>query len=157
MANTSAAYALPPLPDYTLEPLPPLIPWIDDAYLSLALPVVAYWAMSMIFHLVDEFDLFPQYRLHTPAEVLKRNHVSRWDVFRDVVIQQAIQSVVGIGLTLVDPEPTQGKDDYDISVWAQRLRIAQRAIPSVLGFVGIDAAGRTACDAVGRIGRRCIP
>jgi sphinganine C4-monooxygenase len=141
MANTSAAYALPPLPDYTLEPLPPLIPWIDDAYLSLALPVVAYWAMSMIFHLVDEFDLFPQYRLHTPAEVLKRNHVSRWDVFRDVVIQQAIQSVVGIGLTLVDPEPTQGKDDYDISVWAQRLRIAQRAIPSVLGFVGIDAAG----------------
>jgi sphinganine C4-monooxygenase len=141
MANTSAAYALPPLPDYTLEPLPPLIPWIDDAYLSLALPVVAYWAMSMIFHLVDEFDLFPQYRLHTPAEVLKRNHVSRWDVFRDVVIQQAIQSVVGIGLTLVDPEPTQGKDDYDISVWAQRLRIAQRAIPSVLGFVGVDAAG----------------
>jgi sphinganine C4-monooxygenase len=141
MANTTAAYALPPLPDYTLEPLPPLIPWIDDAYLSLALPVVAYWAMSMVFHLVDELDLFPQYRLHTPAEVLKRNHVSRWDVFRDVVIQQAIQSVVGIGLTLVDPAPTQGKDDYDVTVWAQRLRIAQRAIPSVLGFVGIDAAG----------------
>jgi sphinganine C4-monooxygenase len=141
MANTTAAYALPPLPDYTLEPLPPLIPWIDDAYLSLALPVVAYWAMSMVFHLVDELDLFPQYRLHTPAEVLKRNHVSRWDVFRDVVIQQAIQSVVGIGLTLVDPAPTQGKDDYDVTVWAQRLRIAQRAIPTVLGFVGIDAAG----------------
>jgi sphinganine C4-monooxygenase len=141
MANTTAAYALPPLPDYTLESLPPLIPWIDDAYLSLALPVVAYWAMSMVFHLVDELDLFPQYRLHTPAEVLKRNHVSRWDVFRDVVIQQAIQSVVGIGLTLVDPAPTQGKDDYDVTVWAQRLRIAQRAIPTVLGFVGIDAAG----------------
>jgi sphinganine C4-monooxygenase len=140
MANTTKAYALPPLPDYTLEPLPPLLPWIDDAYLSLALPVIAYWAMSMVFHVVDELDLFPQYRLHTPAEVLKRNHVSRWDVFRDVIVQQAIQSVVGMGLTLVDPEPTQGKGDYDVSVWAQRLRIAQRAIPSVLGLVGIDAA-----------------
>lgn len=90
MANTTAIHGLPPLPDYSLEPLPLLIPWIDDAYLSLALPIIAYWGMSMIFHVVDEYDMFPQYRLHTPAEVLKRNHVSRWDVFRDVLIQQAI-------------------------------------------------------------------
>lgn len=141
MANTTAAHALPPLPDYTLEPLPPLISWIDDAYLAAALPVIAYWAVSMFFHVIDELDLFPQYRLHTPAEVLKRNHVTRWDVFRDVVIQQVIQTVVAAGLTLVDPIPVQGKEDYDVSVWAQQLRLAQRAIPSVLGLVGIDAVG----------------
>ena len=141
MANTTVVHGLPPLPDYRLEPLPPLIPWIDDAYLSLALPIVAYWVMSMIFHVVDELDMFPQYRLHTPAEVLKRNHVSRWDVFRDVLIQQAIQTVVGLGLALTDADPMQGKADYDVSVWAQRLRIAQRAIPGALSLVGLDAAG----------------
>jgi len=95
----------------------------------------------MIFHVVDELDMFPQYRLHTPAEVLKRNHVSRWDVFRDVLIQQAIQTVVGLGLALTDADPMQGKADYDVSVWAQRLRIAQRAIPGALSLVGLDAAG----------------
>lgn len=141
MANISVVHGLPPLPDYRLEPLPPLIPWIDDAYLSLALPIVAYWVMSMIFHVVDELDMFPQYRLHTPAEVLKRNHVSRWDVFRDVLIQQAIQTVVGLGLALTDADPMQGKADYDVSVWAQRLRTAQRAIPGALSLVGLDAAG----------------
>jgi len=141
MANTTAVYGLPPLPDYTLEPLPPLIPWINDAYLSLALPIVAYWVVSMIFHVVDELDMFPQYRLHTPAEVLKRNHVSRWDVFRDVLIQQAIQTVVGLGLALTDADPMQGKADYDVSVWAQRLRMAQKAIPGALGLVGLDAVG----------------
>lgn len=141
MANMTASYELPPLPEYTLEPLPPLLPWISDAYLSLALPVLAYWAMSLLFHVIDELDMFPQYRLHTPAEVLKRNHVSRWDVFRDVIIQQGIQTVVGLGLALTDPEPMQGKADYDVSVWAQRLRIAQRAIPGLLSLVGLDAVG----------------
>ena len=100
--------------------------------MAAALPVIAYWAVSMIFHVIDEFDLFPQYRLHTPAEVLKRNHVTRWDVFRDVVIQQVIQTVVAAGLTLVDPIPVQGKESYDIAVWAQRAtscakRDSQRA------------------------------
>jgi len=143
MANVTSLPSadLPPLPSYSIQPLPALIPGFPDAYLTLALPIVAYWAVSMVFHLIDEWDLFPQYRLHTPAEVLKRNHVSRWDVFRDVAIQQVIQTIFGIGLALVDPEPTYGKEQYDIGVWAQRLRIAQRAIPAVLGAVGLDAAG----------------
>jgi sphinganine C4-monooxygenase len=145
MANVTrpvaAPYDLPPLPAYTLQPLPPLIPGFPDVYLALALPVIAYWAVSMFFHCVDEWDLFPQYRLHTPAEVLKRNHVSRWDVFRDVILQQVIQTVVGLALAWLEPEATFGKEQYDVAVWAQRIRIAQRAIPAVLGFVGVDAMG----------------
>ncbi|KAF2726141.1 hypothetical protein K431DRAFT_280159 [Polychaeton citri CBS 116435] len=142
MANTTAnPYDLPPLPAYELKLLPSLIPGIEDTYLALALPVIAYWAVSMIFHFIDECDLFPAYRLHTPAEVLKRNHVSRWDVFRDVVIQQLIQTVVGLALTVFDAAQVCGKEEYDIAVWAQRLRLAQRAIPNVLAFVGIDAIG----------------
>jgi len=130
---------LPPLPTYTLTPLQPLLSWIPDLYLALVLPVAAYWITSFIFHIIDEYDLFPQYRLHTPVEVLKRNHVSRWDVFRDVIIQQVVQTVVGLAITIIEPEATIGQDDYNVATWAQRIRIAQRAIPTVLAFTGLDA------------------
>ncbi|KAI5208741.1 hypothetical protein AUEXF2481DRAFT_31011 [Aureobasidium subglaciale EXF-2481] len=131
--------SLPPLPTYSLTPQAPLLSWIPDLYLALILPVVAYWVVSFIFHFIDEYDLFPQYRLHTPAEVLKRNHVSRWDVFRDVVIQQVIQTAVGLAITIFEPQATIGQDHYNVSVWAQRLRRAQRHIPAVLAFTGLDA------------------
>ena len=88
--------------------------------------------------MVDVYELFPQYRLHTPAELLKRNHVSRWDVFRDVIVQQIVQTLFGIGLAMIDEDATYGKEDYDIAVWAQRIRIAQRAIPIVLSTIGLD-------------------
>ncbi|KAK5129957.1 hypothetical protein LTR08_002674 [Meristemomyces frigidus] len=143
MANTTAfsPHDLPPLPSYTLHPQPSLIPGFADSYLTLALTIVAYWGVSMIFHFVDEWDLFPQYRLHTPAEVMKRNHVSRYEVFRDVVIQQVIQTVFGMALTVFDPEPTFGQEECDVARWAQRIRIAQRVIPAALGLVGLDATG----------------
>ncbi|WPH03544.1 C4-hydroxylase [Acrodontium crateriforme] len=141
MANVSVVDNLPPLPDYTFRPLPPLLPWLSDQHLSLALPVIAYWVVSLIFHLIDEWDLFPQYRLHTPAEVLKRNHVSRWHVFRDVVLQQVIQTIFGLTLAYVEPQTMFGKEDYDVAVWAQRIRLAQRAVPAVLAMLGLDAVG----------------
>ncbi|KAL9079463.1 MAG: hypothetical protein Q9157_001672 [Trypethelium eluteriae] len=130
---------LPPLPNYTLSPLPPLVSPIPDAYLALALPIIAYWALSLFFHLIDLYDLFPAYRLHTPAEVLKRNHVSRWEVFRDVVLQQVIQTAVGLVLSWSDEDAVVGKEDYNIAVWAQRIRMAQSAIPPLLGMLGLDA------------------
>ncbi|KAI7499422.1 C4-hydroxylase [Hortaea werneckii] len=144
MANTTLPFAasdLPPLPSYTIQTLPPLLPWISDANLALALPIIAYWVVSMFFHFIDEMDFFPHYRLHTPAEVLKRNHVSRWDVFRDVVIQQIVQTIVGFALAWIDPEPTFGKEEYDIALWAQRLRGAQKVLPGLLALVGVDATG----------------
>ncbi|TKA78187.1 hypothetical protein B0A49_01313 [Cryomyces minteri] len=141
MTNNTVSYDLPPLPSYTLQPLPPLVAAIPDKFLTLLLPIIAYWGLSMIFHWIDVYDLFPQYRLHTPAEVLKRNHVSRWEVFRDVIIQQVVQTIFGVGLGMIEPEDTFGKEDHDVAVWAQRIRIAQRAIPTVLTTIGVDASG----------------
>ncbi|KAF2277213.1 uncharacterized protein EI97DRAFT_449928 [Westerdykella ornata] len=138
MAMANASYELPPLPDYTLQPLPPLLPWISDAHLALALPIIGYWALSGFFHLIDVYDLFPQYRLHTPAEVLKRNHVSRWEVFRDVIIQQVIQTMFGLLMNMFDEEPMFGKDDYNVAWYAQKIRLAQRAIPVCLAMVGLN-------------------
>jgi sphinganine C4-monooxygenase len=140
MSSNITVMDLPPLPNYTLKPLPPLLPWISDAYLSLALPVIAYWTVSLFFHMIDTYELFPQCRLHTPAELMKRNHASRWDVFRDVVVQQIIQTIFGMAMDYFEPEVLVGKEDYNVAVWAQRVRLAQRAIPAVFGLMGIDSA-----------------
>lgn len=139
--NETAVNGLPPLPTYTLTPRAPLLPPISDNFLALLLPIVAYWGLSMVYHVIDEYDLFPQYRLHTPAEVLKRNHVTRWQVVRDVLVQQVVQTIVGFSMSYFDPEECTGKEEYDVAVWARRLRILQRGLPSVLALVGVDALG----------------
>lgn len=138
--NASAMSDLPPLPSYTLRPAPQLLPWISDIFLSPILPVVAYWILSMVFHYIDINDIWPQYRLHTPAEILKRNHVSRYEVARDVIIQQILQIGVGTLLGLTEAAESLGKEEYDVAVWATRLRIAQRALPRALGMLGLNAA-----------------
>ena len=130
---------LPSLPDYQLTPLPPLMPPIPDKLLTLLLPIAAYWGLSMFFHWIDTKDYFPQHRLHTPAEVLKRNRVSRWEVVRDVLVQQIIQTAVGWLLGMTEPDDFYGKEEHDIAVWARRIRMAQRAIPWSLAFCGFDA------------------
>lgn len=140
-SNSSLVYDLPPLPSYTLTPRGPLISPIPDNILALILPIVAYWGVSMIFHIIDIYDLFPQYRLHTPAELLKRNHVSRADVVRDVILQQVIQTIAGFSVSYFDPPECTGKEAYDVAVWARRIRMVQRLVPGLLGLVGIDSVG----------------
>lgn len=139
--NASAAFDLPPLPTYTLTPRDPLLPPIPDNILALILPIIAYWAVSMFYHFLDVNDYFVHYRLHTPAELLKRNRVSRWEVVRDVILQQIIQTMAGMGMSYFDAQDMVGKEEYNVAVWAQRLRIIQKALPSLLALVGIDANG----------------
>ena len=139
MASSVNTSELPPLPTYRLTPLPPLVPPIPDKLLTLLLPIAAYWIFSMLFHWIDTKDLFSNYRLHTPAEVLKRNHVSRWEVVRDVIIQQVIQTVVGTLLGMTEPDDFFGNEEYDVAVWARRIRIMQRAIPGLLSLFSINA------------------
>ncbi|KAL9029287.1 MAG: hypothetical protein Q9196_002466 [Gyalolechia fulgens] len=144
MANQShfnPSFDLPPLPDYQTTLMPPFVPPIPDKLLIVILPIVAYWGLSMLFHWIDTKDYFPQYRLHTPVEVSSRNKVSRWEVVRDVFVQQILQTIVGGLLGITEPDDVVGKEVYDIAVWARRIRIAQRAIPGLLAFVGLDAGG----------------
>ena len=95
----------------------------------------------MFFHWIDTKDYFPQYRLHTPAEVSKRNRVSRWEVIRDVLIQQVVQTAVGWVLGMTEPDDFFGKEQYDVAVWARRIRISEKSIPGLLATVGLDAKG----------------
>jgi sphinganine C4-monooxygenase len=139
MANATSGYELPPLPSYTLTPRPSLIPYCSDVLLQLLMPIFAYWIVSGIFHILDTYDFFPQYRLHTPAEILKRNHVTRYEVVKDVVLQQFIQTIFGLVMAAFDPPEMIGKENYDIAMWAQRIRLAQRSIPVISAFIGVDA------------------
>lgn len=131
--------ALPPLPDYALQPQSDLIEWLPDFWLSLIIPVIVYWAVSLTFHAIDIYDFFPQYRLHTPEEITKRNHATRYEVARDVILQQVIQVATGAVLALTEPPEMTGKAGYDVAVWATRLRLAQRALPTVFAMVGLNA------------------
>ena len=131
---------IPRLPSYQLTLLPPLLWPIPDKLLTLLLPIAAYWGLSMFFHWIDTMDYFPQYRLHTPAEVAKRNRVSRREVVRSVFIQQVVQTAVGWVLGMTEPDDYFGKEQYDVAIWAQRIRIAQAYIPKVLALLGVDAA-----------------
>jgi len=140
MSNmTTLSTDLPPLPEYTLTPMPDLLPFISDFWLSNLAPHVAYWLVSMIFHVIDVYDLFPQYRLHTPDEITQRNHATRWDVARDVILEQIIQVFTVAFLSLTEPVQMIGKEDFDLAVWATRIRLAQRSLPTLLGLMGLNA------------------
>lgn len=140
MANSTLYDAtLPPLPSYELYARPDLVSWFPDVWMSLVLPIIVYWAESAVFHIIDVFDLFPQYRLHTPEEITSRNPVSRFQCFRDVIIQQVVQITTGYILTLSEQNEMAGKAEYDVAVWATRIRLAQRFVPGLLGLVGLNA------------------
>lgn len=139
MFNLTELPPTPPLPHYTLHPQPPLLSAIPDKYLSLILPILAYWTVSLVFHYIDLNDLLPQYRLHTPVEITQRNHVSRWEVFRDVILQQVVQTAFGLVLGFFEPDALYGDEDYNVAVWAQRIRYAQTAVPAILTGSGINS------------------
>ena len=52
-----------------------------------------------------------------------------------------MQTAVGWVLGMTEPDDFFGKEEYDVAVWARRIRIAQRSIPGLLAFVGLDAGG----------------
>lgn len=129
---------LPLLPTYTQTPLPPLLPFISDKYLLLVLPVVVYWAYGLLFHWFNHKGLFPQYRIHTPAEFEQRNKVSTAEVVHNVATQQLLN--LAFGIALMSPEAEmRASEEYDIAVWATRLRGIQQIVAKLLAVAGIDA------------------
>ncbi|KAA1102598.1 hypothetical protein PGTUg99_021737 [Puccinia graminis f. sp. tritici] len=75
-----------------------IIPGMSDPLLTVIVPLVAYWAVSILFSLLDHLELpsIEKYRLHEPAEIAKRNKVSPSQVIKAVILQQLIQTALGI-------------------------------------------------------------
>ncbi|KAI0704365.1 sphingosine hydroxylase [Cytidiella melzeri] len=72
--------------------------FMSDQWMSLAAPIIAYWASSLLFHFLDisEAQCLDKYRIHDSAELKARNLASKWDVIRAVILQHVIQTILGI-------------------------------------------------------------
>lgn len=134
----------PQLPGYTLIPRPPLLSRISDFHLSLLLPIFAYWFLSTLYLLISHFDLFSQYRLHTPAEFKARNRATVLDVLRSVILQQVLQTAWGLflGHVLLGSGEMMGREEYDVAAWVMRVRGAKywlsRAVITASAVLGVD-------------------
>ncbi|KAK6539834.1 hypothetical protein TWF694_008680 [Orbilia ellipsospora] len=124
---------VPPSTEPVLRPATPLLPFISDSLLSCVSPIIVYWILSMIFHYIDQNELLEKYRIHTPEEVLKRNHVSRYEVIRDVVIQQVVQFGVGLALGYIEPEEMTGGESWDIYHLSQYIGWSSTTLLTLLG------------------------
>lgn len=141
MYNATSSSGEIPLPPYTLHPVPPLLPQLSDLHLSLAVPIVIHWVLSGIFSFMERYGYGQKYKLHTSAEEETRNRCSRWECFRGVVINQIIQTALGLGLGMLGEGDVAGMEEYSIAVWARRIEATRRTLPRLLSVIGIDAKG----------------
>ena len=82
---------------------PYLIHSVPDYIPTLAAPVIAYWCLSLFFHGLDisGWEWLEKYRIHDSEEVRARNLATRSEVVWAVILQQVIQTVLGL-ITLTD-------------------------------------------------------
>lgn len=138
MNLTNTTTTSPP-PDLFLKPLPPLISGVPDSIVLVILPIAAYWALSLFFHFLDVHDLLSSYRLHTPEEVLKRNHVTRREVVKDVIVQQVIQTIVGLAIGVSEPEEMIGGEWWEImGLYSKFVSVERWVVRGLAATVGID-------------------
>jgi len=137
--NLTNTTTTPSPPDLFLKPLPPLISGVPDSIVLVILPIAAYWALSLFFHFLDVHDLLASYRLHTPEEVLKRNHVTRREVVRDVIVQQIIQTIVGLAIGMSEPEEMIGGEWWEImGLYSKFVSVERWVLRGLATTVGID-------------------
>ncbi|KAI0763784.1 sphingosine hydroxylase [Trametes elegans] len=97
-----------------------LTPWFSDAVFTLVIPLIAYYGLSTVFHILDmsEWRWLDKYRLHDSEEVKSRNLVSRSQVLVAVVFQHVVQTVMGYWW--LEDKPTGAQVDHV----ANMLRLA---------------------------------
>ena len=98
--------------------LTPLITGLPDKYPRFILSVLFYWACSLSLQFCDEYSYLSEYKLHTPAEFCKRNRVSVREVVREVLVQHAMQTLLGGLLAYGEPDELTGCKDQDVAIWA---------------------------------------
>ena len=109
-----------------------LVPGFADNLFALAVPVIAYWVLSLFFHCLDvsNFRWLDRYRIHESEEVKSRNLVTRTHVVLAVVFQHIIQTL--IGYWWIEEKPTGGQVDH-VANMLQLAPVFGRAVTFVLG------------------------
>ncbi|CAG8473429.1 8577_t:CDS:2 [Paraglomus occultum] len=100
------------------EPLrpTPILPFMTDKQLSMLVPLLVYWVYSIFYHLISEYrvSLFEPYRIHTPAEIEKRNKVTKAEVIKSVLIQQVLQTLFGLLILMAEDEDMLVDDEAEV-------------------------------------------
>lgn len=132
---------------------PSLAPGISDFHLSLLLPIAVHWLTSGFFEICDRTGWLGQHRLHTSAEELARNRVTRRECLR-VTLQcqasrlflpdeafsrhQGLQVLLGLALGALGEGEEDAADELRLAVLAGRVRAVFAAAAGVLPLSGID-------------------
>jgi sphinganine C4-monooxygenase len=103
---------------------------IPDNVLALAAPIVAYWFLSFFFHLLDisGWTWLEKYRIHETVEVKSRNRATRSDVIWAVLLQQAIQTALGVYWMSGEAHSAEGR-------WKMEMQATGGVLVSVVNGV----------------------
>lgn len=124
---------------------PSLVEGFPDHLLVLAAPILAYWSLSLFFHYLDisGWKWLEQYRIHDSAEVKARNRATRTQVVWAVLLQQLIQTLLGL-FWMGDhvPVANHGEKMEDMARTLQPLltlvvgeKLGRGALPEAVYFV----------------------
>lgn len=87
---------------------------VSDEILGTIMPILAYWVYSGIYILLGSLD---EYRLHTRQDEDERNLVSKKDVVKGVLLQQAVQAVVATILFAVTGSDSESMEGQQASIF----------------------------------------
>ena len=140
-SNTTSTFASIATPSCTLFPQAPLIHGISDNVLAIVLPTVVYAVAGGVFHLLDVYHVFSQYRIHPSEDELKRNRVTKWQVLQAVVRYHVMQISIGLLLNMGNGPPMVGDESCRINRIASVISHTRNFIPMALAAIGIDPKG----------------
>jgi sphinganine C4-monooxygenase len=147
----NTTYALRYDPPFYFSQRPSLIEAFPDHLLTLAVPIIAYWSLSLFFHLLDisEWKWLDKYRIHESEEIKKRNLVGRGQVAMAVAFQQVLQTLMGlvwleddnIGTGSVASAARLARAVKGLQKWE---RFLEPAVDFVVGRVGVGGGEKGA-------------
>ncbi|KAG0648065.1 Syringomycin response [Hyphodiscus hymeniophilus] len=133
----------------TFEAQQPLLPFIADHHLPYLVPAALYWIIGFLFYEIEKHGVFSQYKLHTPAETLRKDRASRGDVIKCALLQQAAQ--VSLGYMTTDDSVVLCDSHLHIEAWARTLRSLQSFLNRfVHASLRLDAHSQTSFFPVAR-------
>ena len=89
----------------------------------------------MTFHFVDSKGYLQNYKLHTPAELLRKNRASQWDVIKFALLQQLAQFFHGYWMA--DSSKVYPSEAYCLAEWARQIRWLEIFAAHMLQNVGL--------------------
>lgn len=125
-----------PLSSYPIYALhrPSILSSFPDRYLSVVAPFAIYWSFSLFFHFLDSLHLpaLERYKLHEPEEVVSKNRVTVREVIKAVLLQQVLQTVLGL-LWMEEDDPLKGPFRDHKGDLRRYERVVGKVLVGVLG------------------------